>query len=124
MAILGGIFQPHRLRLDGDAALAFDIHRIEQLRLHLARLDIPGPGFWELREHKRMKGVTQRRAAGFGQRRARLAMHRIATAHAPLPKTSASRLYESLSALLGIPPEQASLQAINPFQDVLGHVIP
>ena len=35
LAILGRIFQPHGLRLDGDAALALDIHRIEDLLLHL-----------------------------------------------------------------------------------------
>jgi hypothetical protein len=29
--------EPHGLRLDGDAALALDIHRIEHLILHLAR---------------------------------------------------------------------------------------
>ena len=36
LAVLGRIFEAHRLRLDGDAALALDVHRIEHLILHLA----------------------------------------------------------------------------------------
>ena len=35
------VIQPHRLRLDGDAALALDIHGIEHLLLHLARRQPP-----------------------------------------------------------------------------------
>ncbi len=31
-----GVVQTHRLRLDGDAALALDVHRIEHLLFHLA----------------------------------------------------------------------------------------
>jgi hypothetical protein len=31
--------QPHRLRLDGDAALALEVHRVEELRAHLALAD-------------------------------------------------------------------------------------
>jgi len=42
LAVLGRIAQPHGLRLDGDAALALDIHGIEHLFLHLARLQAPG----------------------------------------------------------------------------------
>jgi hypothetical protein len=34
--------QPHGLRLDGDAALALDIHGIEHLLLHLARRQAAG----------------------------------------------------------------------------------
>ena len=30
------------MRLDGDAALALEIHRVEELRLHLARLERAG----------------------------------------------------------------------------------
>ena len=30
------------MRLDGDAALALEIHRVEHLRLHLARLQRAG----------------------------------------------------------------------------------
>ncbi len=37
LAVFGLIFEPHRLRFDGDAALAFDIHRIEHLLDHVAR---------------------------------------------------------------------------------------
>ncbi len=37
LAVLGPIVEPHRLRLDGDAALALDVHGIEHLLLHLAR---------------------------------------------------------------------------------------
>ncbi len=33
LAVLGAVVQPHRLRLDGDAALALDIHGIEHLLL-------------------------------------------------------------------------------------------
>ena len=36
LAVLGRIGQAHRLSLDGNAALALDIHRIEDLFLHLA----------------------------------------------------------------------------------------
>ena len=35
LAVLALVVQPHRLRLDGDAALALDVHVIEDLRLHL-----------------------------------------------------------------------------------------
>ena len=37
LAVLGLVVEPHRLRLDGDAALALDIHRIEHLLDHVAR---------------------------------------------------------------------------------------
>ena len=36
LAILALVLQPHRLRLDRDAALALDVHVVEHLRLHLA----------------------------------------------------------------------------------------
>ncbi len=36
LPVLGGIVEPHRLRLDGDAALFLDIHVVEHLRRHLA----------------------------------------------------------------------------------------
>jgi hypothetical protein len=42
LAILRAIIQPDGLRLDGDAALALDIHGIEHLFLHLAVLQPPG----------------------------------------------------------------------------------
>ena len=35
LAVLALVVQPHRLRLDGDAALALDVHVVEDLRLHL-----------------------------------------------------------------------------------------
>ena len=41
-AILRAVFQTHGLRLDGNAALALDIHRIEHLFLHLARFEPAG----------------------------------------------------------------------------------
>ena len=37
LAILRGIHHAHRMRLNGDAALALEVHRIQHLRLHLAR---------------------------------------------------------------------------------------
>ena len=37
LAVLGAIVEAHGLRLDGDAALALDIHRVEDLLLHLPR---------------------------------------------------------------------------------------
>ena len=37
LAVGRGIHHAHRMRLDGDAALALQVHRIEHLRLHLAR---------------------------------------------------------------------------------------
>ena len=36
LAVLGRVFQRGGLRLDGDAALPLDVHRIEDLRIHLA----------------------------------------------------------------------------------------
>jgi len=42
LAVPGFIGQPHRLGLDGDAALALDVHGIEHLLLHLAVLQAPG----------------------------------------------------------------------------------
>ena len=42
LAVLGAVVQADGLRLDGDAALALDIHRIEHLLLHLARFEPAG----------------------------------------------------------------------------------
>src|SRR5262245_31484343 len=42
LAILGLVFEPDGLRLDGDATLALDIHRIEHLLDHFARLQPAG----------------------------------------------------------------------------------
>ena len=39
LPILGGIDQPDRLRLDGDATLALDIHAVEHLVAHLAGIE-------------------------------------------------------------------------------------
>jgi hypothetical protein len=36
LAILGVIFEADGVGLDGDAALALDVHRVEHLVLHLA----------------------------------------------------------------------------------------
>jgi len=33
LAVVGAVIEPHRLRLDGDAALALDVHRVEHLLL-------------------------------------------------------------------------------------------
>src|SRR5213080_4799768 len=38
LAVVPRVVQPDRMRLDGDAALALEIHGIEHLRFHLARL--------------------------------------------------------------------------------------
>ena len=42
LAVVGLVVQPHGLRLDGDAALALDIHVVEHLLLHVARLQPAG----------------------------------------------------------------------------------
>ena len=42
LAVARAVIQPHGLRLDGDAALALDIHGIEHLLDHLARLEPAG----------------------------------------------------------------------------------
>ena len=42
LAVARAIIEPHRLRLDGDAALALDIHRIEHLLDHFARFEPAG----------------------------------------------------------------------------------
>ena len=41
LAIVGPVFEPDRLRLDGDAALALDVHGIEHLLDHLPLGDRP-----------------------------------------------------------------------------------
>ena len=41
LAVARPVIEPHGLRLDGDAALALDIHGIEHLLLHLARSSPP-----------------------------------------------------------------------------------
>ncbi len=42
LAVARPVIEPHGLRLDGDAALALDIHGIEHLLLHLAQLQPAG----------------------------------------------------------------------------------
>jgi hypothetical protein len=44
LAVARAVVQPHGLRLDGDAALALDVHRVEHLLLagHLARVEPAG----------------------------------------------------------------------------------
>ena len=42
LAIVGLVVQPHGLRLDGDAALALDVHVVEHLLLHVAQLEAAG----------------------------------------------------------------------------------
>ena len=42
LAVLRGVMQAHRVRLDRDAALALEIHRVEHLRFHLAGLQGAG----------------------------------------------------------------------------------
>ena len=54
LAVRRGVVQADRVRLDGDAALALEVHRVEDLRLHLAGLQ--GAGDLE-------KPVGQRRLA-------------------------------------------------------------
>ena len=39
LAVIGVIGDAHGIRLDGDTALALDIHRVEKLRLHIALVD-------------------------------------------------------------------------------------
>jgi hypothetical protein len=36
LAVVGGVEHPNRLGLDGDAALALDVHRVEDLLDHVA----------------------------------------------------------------------------------------
>ena len=54
LAVVRRVVQADRMRLDGDAALALEVHRVEDLRLHLARLQRAG----ELE-----KAIGQRRLA-------------------------------------------------------------
>src|SRR5690606_23129650 len=37
--VVGLVREPDGVRLDGDAALALEVHRVEHLRLHLALLE-------------------------------------------------------------------------------------
>ena len=39
LAVAGRVGEPDGLRLDRDAALALDVHRVQHLRGHLARLE-------------------------------------------------------------------------------------
>ena len=41
-AVASAVVQTHRLRLDRDASLALEIHRVEHLRLHLAAAERTG----------------------------------------------------------------------------------
>ncbi len=43
LAVLGQVVQAHRARLDGDAALALEVHVVEHLGVHLALGERPGP---------------------------------------------------------------------------------
>ena len=54
LAVVGRIRQADRVRLDGDATLALEVHAVEHLRLHLARLE---------RASHLEKTVSQRRLA-------------------------------------------------------------
>ena len=42
LSVLGFVFEAHRLRFDGDAALALDVHGIEHLLDHVALRHRPG----------------------------------------------------------------------------------
>ena len=42
LSVLGLVVETHRLRLDGDAALALDVHRVEHLLDHVALGDRAG----------------------------------------------------------------------------------
>ena len=42
VAVARAVVEPHGLRLDGDAALALDVHRIEHLAAHLALAETAG----------------------------------------------------------------------------------
>jgi hypothetical protein len=42
LPVFRGVVQADRMRLDGDAALALEVHRVEHLRRHLARLQGAG----------------------------------------------------------------------------------
>ena len=53
-AILGEVVHAHRMSLDGDAALAFQIHRIQHLGLHLAR----GQRTGQLQQAVRERGLA------------------------------------------------------------------
>ena len=67
LAVRAAIVEPHGLGLDGDAALALEIHGIEHLLLHLpraeppqswisrsARVDLPW-SIWAMMEKLRMR---------------------------------------------------------------------
>ncbi len=53
-AVVGAIIQAHRMGLDGDAALALEIHRIEDLRHHLALRQSAG----NLKQTIRQRGLA------------------------------------------------------------------
>ena len=42
LPVFGAVIEPHRVRFDGDAAFAFQIHRIQHLRHHFALAERAG----------------------------------------------------------------------------------
>ena len=52
LAVPGLVQHRDRMRFDGDAAFAFQVHRIEQLLLHLAVRNGPGPVQQAIRERR------------------------------------------------------------------------
>ena len=59
VAVVGLVIEPHRVRFDGDAALAFQIHRVEHLRHHFTLRKGPGG----LQKPVRQRGSGPHRAA-------------------------------------------------------------
>ena len=45
LAVGGGVVECHGVRLDGDTALAFQVHAVQQLRFHIPQSD--GVGFFQ-----------------------------------------------------------------------------
>ena len=41
LPVEGGVVHPHGRELDGDAALALDVHAVEELLLHVALAHLP-----------------------------------------------------------------------------------
>ena len=54
LAVLRGVFQRDRMGLDGDAALALQVHVIQDLRLHVAA----GHGLGQLQQAIRQRGLA------------------------------------------------------------------
>ena len=94
LAVPGPVLEPHRLRLDGDAALALDVHGIEHLGGHLARLQ-PAAALDQPIGQRRLAVIDVRHdgeVADMGE-----VGHSVSSSLAPLPASTCSLMVRGKS---------------------------